>query len=109
MTNHLTAAEIAQMRAYCIDRGAVEFWGIAHRVCDFAGIKVARITGSDRGDLVALLCRNMICRIASDRGLSGYAISKLLGRDPGTIRHAIAQTHLEEPKLMFRSVRGVGK
>lgn len=109
MTRHLTPTEIARMRAYCIDQGAVEFWGIAHSVCDFAGIKVARITGSDRGDLLALRCRNMICRIASDRGLSNYAISKLLQRDPGTIKHAIAQTHLDERRLMFSSVRGVCK
>ena len=109
MTRPLTAEEIARMRAYCIDHGAVEFWGIAHRVCDFAGIKVARVTGHDRGDLVALLCRNMICRIASDRGMSLSAIAKLLGRDRATVRYAIAQTHMEEPKLMFRSVRAVRK
>lgn len=109
MGKHLTADEITRMRAYCIDHGAVEFWGIAHRVCDFTGIKVARVTGDDRGDLVAILCRNMICRIASDRGMSLSAIAKLLGRDRATVRYAIAQTHLEEPQMLFRSVRGARK
>lgn len=90
----LTEAEIALInknRASAIaERKA--FMELASAICAETGVPFDKITAPRRGKDETCNVRNLICRIASDRGFPIAAISRYISRDRASVKHAIQQT-----------------
>jgi chromosomal replication initiation ATPase DnaA len=99
----LTVDEIDLLRSQALARGAAEFWTVAHAVADEFGVSVTQITSPAVGaEIVA--ARNMVSRIAHDRGFSYPQIGRWLNRHHTSIMHGVGNTRTEPP-VMFRSCR----
>ena len=101
----LTPDEIKTMRQRSIDRGAVEFWAVAHAVCDEFGVKVAAMSAPTRGNAVTCEARDMLCLIASGRGFSGAQIGRWINRDHTSIGAAIDRASGIGRGLAFKTRR----
>jgi len=101
----LTPNEIKAMRQRSICRGAVEFWAIAHAVCDEYGIKVSTMSAPTRGNAMICEARDMLCLIASGRGYSQPQIGRWLCRNHSSVGVAIDRAAKAEAVLMFKTCR----
>jgi hypothetical protein len=86
----LTPQEIAAVTAIRdknLHRRA-EFFAMANEVCEMLDVPMAKITGV-RGSPATCEARNLICKLAFERGFHPAVIGQYLRRDRSTIIHAI--------------------
>jgi chromosomal replication initiation ATPase DnaA len=101
----LTPDEIKAMRQRSIYRGAVEFWAVAHAVCDEYGVKVSAMSAPTRGNALICEARDMLCLIAHGRGYSQPQIGRWLGRDHSSVGAAIDRAENCGAAPMFKTCR----
>lgn len=68
-----------------------EFMALANEVCEMLGVPMAKITGVTRGNRDVCDARDLICRLAYDRGFHPAVIAQYIRRDRTTVSHAIAR------------------
>lgn len=85
----LTPEEFATIRRHPMLRTRDEFRAIVDTVCAEFGIDAAAISAPTRGEALICEARNLICRIAHDRGFSNARIGKMINREHTTVAHAL--------------------
>jgi hypothetical protein len=69
-----------------------EFMDMAQGVCELTEVPFAKVCGVTRGNVDVCHTRNLICRIALDRGFPVGAIARFIKRDRKTVLHALEKT-----------------
>jgi hypothetical protein len=89
----LTPQEIAAVHALRDKNTSrrAEFMALANEVCDMLGIPFAKITGVTRGNREVCDARDLICKLAHDRGFHPAVIAQYIRRDRTSVSHAIGR------------------
>lgn len=70
-------------------RSRAEFMALAREVCAEVGVDVGQVFNPLRGNDVVVAARDVIIRIAHDRGYPTRKIAMLIGRDRTTVLHSL--------------------
>lgn len=87
----LTNDEIALIRTHSLSRRA-EFMELANEVCEMLEVPFAKITGVTRGGPDVCQARDLICRLAFDRGFHPRVIARFIRRERSSVIYAIKRT-----------------
>ena len=102
----LSPDEIAKIKAHreAARHWIADFWTLAHQVCDEYGVTINELRAPTRGPKEVCDARDMLCHLASCRGVSQQKIGMLLRRDHTSISAALKRvaavlenTDLQEP------------
>lgn len=66
-----------------------EFMALANEVCEMLGVPMSAITGVTRGSAEVCEARDLICKLAFDRGFHPEVIGRYIRRDRSTVIHAV--------------------
>ena len=94
----LSPSEIAliqRSRESALARRA-EFMAMANDVCELTGVPFAKVCGV-RGDADTIQTRDLICRIAFERGFHPAVIGRFIRRDRSTVLHSLKKTEKQTP------------
>jgi hypothetical protein len=93
----LTPDEIRLIRSHSLSRRD-EFMAMAREVCELMDVSWAKICAPTRGKNSTCAARNLICRIAHDRGFSFPEIGRYINREFTSVKHAVRMTYRDRPK-----------
>lgn len=97
---NLTPEEIAAVKALR-DRSLSkrsEFFAMANEVCELLGVPLSKIRGVTRGSPAVCEARNLICKLAFDRGIHPTLIGQYIGRDRTSVLNAIERAEKASAK-----------
>lgn len=87
----LTTDEIRLLRSVNLSNRA-DFMRLADEVCTFLDVPFAKICGITRGNAEICKARDMLCRIAHDRGFHAAEIARYIRRHRSSVLYSVGKT-----------------